>query len=111
MTTASNSRTPMSFVVTAACVAAIAALAAAIPTEGQSSTANCPASYWKLDTVWSDDKGQVEKASGQSAADVAMQRGGKAESWQLGALCMAISTGDVRIFDAGAPTEMASAPK
>lgn len=97
-------------IASALCAMAVSSLAVAFNADAQTAgDDDCPAGYWKLDNVWSDDKGNVEQAIGQSAQQVASKRGGSVQNWQLGALCMVVSTGDVRIFDISPSTTAGSA--
>lgn len=65
----------------------------------------CPASYFKLDTIWYNDttKAVVSTAETTASAD--------RKGWTLGDLCQHDRTGDVLIFDRKAPTAPQSAAR
>jgi hypothetical protein len=69
---------------------------------------SCPAGYWQYDTVYSNAKGEVVSAAGLSSQAIAVKHGGQVQDWTIGALCMKTSDGDVRIFEAPAPSNQSA---
>ena len=84
----------------AAVLAAAAGVILAAPVHAQAQAAPaCPAGYWEVDTVYSNAEGKVHSARGMTVRAIAVKHGGQVQDWQIGALCMQTSNGDVWIFD------------
>lgn len=93
-----NSSTRTSILIST--LAAIACLSASVSAQAQATAPSvCPASYFKLDTIWYNAVTKDVVTASTGATDIADRNG-----WILGDLCQHDATGYVQIFDRKAPS-------